>query len=441
MSNNYGITDTGFNPKPIDVIEDEYKELLKQFFGSNVDLSQYSVLWKIEQVGAVQDSITWLQAEQNYYNNFIQTASGISLDLLGEDIGLIRKQAISSVVELEIFKNTTSAVTVPAGSLFQTSENIIFTTLIEITIPAGAIDVTTGTVNAEAIESGIAGNVSANTIKFLTNVISGVASSDNDLAAEGGTDIETDSAYRKRLRDFVRATWTAAAIRSAALNVEGVASVKIIELATSYECLVVPQTIFDSELQTAVENAIEPITPVTVEFTVLEAKLVLINVVADVVLSGGLDEATAESQATTQIQEYLTTLDIDDDVIKSKVIQAIMEVINIDNVYNVVLKGKPQLESHIFLTGTDIYPLDYTTGDTITEVTGTVGGSPYTFTETTDYVLLTSPARIDWSPAGTNPDNTTEFLVSYEYPANAIGDVEINQVNIAKLDDVDFTVP
>ncbi len=441
MSNNYGITDTGFNPKPIDVIEDEYKELLKQFFGSNVDLSQFSSLWKLMQVSATETATIWLQSEQIYFSNFIQTATGISLDLLGEDIGLVRKQAISAVVELEIFKNTTNAVTVPEGSLFQTTENVIFTTLIEITIPAGAIDITTDLVNAEAIVAGIEGNVPANTIQFLTNVISGIASSDNALPAEGGIDVETDTAYRKRLRAFVRATWTAAAIRSAALNVEGVAGVKIIELATSYQCLIVPQTIFTSELQTEVENVIEPVTPVTVEFIVLEAETVLIDVTANVVLSGGLDETTAESQATTEIAEYLTTLDIDDDVIKSKVIQAIMKVIGIDNAYDVVLLGKPLEESHNFLTGTDIYTLDYSTGNSITEVTGTVGGSPHTFTITTDYILLTSPARIDWSPAGTDPDDTTDFFVSYEYPADVKGDIVINQTNIATLDNVDFTVP
>jgi uncharacterized phage protein gp47/JayE len=441
MSNEYGVTDTGFNPKPIDVIEDEYKELLKQFFGSNVDLSQFSSLWKLMQVSAVEVSTIWLQAEQNYFNNFIQTAVGVSLDLLAEDIGLTRKEAISSVVELEIFKNTTSAVTVPAGSLFQTSENIIFATLLEITIPIGPIDTTTGTVNAEAIVAGIEGNVPANTIKFLTNVISGVASSDNALAAEGGIDIESDTALRKRLREFTRATWTAAAIRSAALNVEGVAGVKVIELATSYDLLVVPQTIFTAELKAEIEAAIEPVTPVTVEFTVIEAESVLIDVTADVELSGGLDETTAESQATTEIQEYLSTLDIDDDVIRSKVIQAIMEVINIENAYNVVLLGKPKDESHTFELGTDIYPLDYSTGTVITEVTGTLSGSPHTFVETTDYVLLTSPARIDWSSAGDDPDDATDFFVDYEYPADSKGDIVINQTNIAKLDNVDFSEP
>ena len=103
--------------------------------------------------------------------------------------------------------------------------------------------------------------------------------------------------------------------------------------------------------------------------------------------------------------------------------------------------GKPIDESHTFSTGTDIYALDYTTGINVTKITGIVGGSPHTFVLTTDYLVLSSPARIDWSPAGTNPDNTTDFLVDYEYPANVIGDVEINQTNIAKLGDLNFNNP
>jgi len=436
----YGVTDLGFNIKPIDVLETEAQELLVQFFGSSVDLSQTGTLWKVTQVPIVEVANSWVVAEQIFYSCFIATAEGGALDLLGDDIGLTRNAAESAVAELEITKSTSSAVTVPDGSLFETDGGIQFATDGEITIPAGDPATTTGTVNAVAVIAGEGGMVGANTITTPSVTIPGVASSDNASASFGGEDEENDEEYRKRIRADVRATWTNAAIRSAALDIDGVAGVKIIEAATSYTCLVVPQTVFDSDLQDEIEAAIEVVTPVTVEFTVEEAESVLIDVVADVVLEDLYSEVTAESDASVEIAEYIASLDIDDDVILAKVIQAIMEVSGILNAYNVALTGYPTNEAHTYSTGTLTYALNYTTGlGTGVVVTGTLSGSPHTFVLTTDFTFSTSPAEIVWTGSGDLPDNGTDFYVTYQLPPNAIGDIEINQESIAKLGTVDFT--
>jgi len=445
VSETYGITTIGFNPKMLDVIEENFKELLVDYFGSNVDLSQLSPLWKTVQVVATEATLIWTQAEQLFYNNFIATAEGSALDLKLDDVGLERKPAIAAGVTLTIYKNTDNSVTVPQYSLFETTEGVQFFTDIEIQIAAGAKASTTGSVSATAAIAGIAGNVAQNTITTPTSTITGVDYCNNASIAEGGEEKETDSAARKRARDYVGAIWTAAAIRSAALNVSGVDGVKIIEFTTSYNCLIVPKTTFSAALQTSVEEAIEKVTAITVEFSVLESESVGLIIAADITIETTYDEISAEADAEVEVREYLQTLGIDDDVFKAKVTQAIMETAGILNVYNLVLLAKPINETHRYLTASGYtYNLDYSTGTDSASVIvkGTVGGTPdTTFTKTTDYTIGTSPARVIFTGTGDLPDNDTDFYVTYTYPANAIGDIEINQDDIAIFDSINFTVP
>lgn len=435
----YGITNTGFHPKPIDVLEEDAKEYLQQLFGSNVDLTQQSPLWRLTQVQLVEVSKGWLVSEANFYNNYIQTAEGVGLELLGEDLGLEIKEAVASVVELTIYKNSSASVTVPIGSLFQTLNGIIFATDIEITIPSGDPSTTTGLVMATCVVAGLNGNVSASTIIIPSNPITGVDSSTNLNTSYGGKDRETYTEYRKRLRSYVRSTWTASAIRSAALNVDGVSGVKIIEYTTSYDCLIAPQTSFTPELQTLIEIAIEKVTPVTVEYNVIESESVGIKIYANIILTTLLDIETARTLISTEISEYIASLGIDGDVYKSKIIQAILAVEGVLNIYNVELYGVPINEKHTYTTGTLSYALNYATGNGIDSIVGKLSGVDHTFVDSVDYNFSTSPATITWTGTGDLPDDLTEFKVTYQFPANAIGDIEIRQENIAVFSRIDLT--
>ena len=75
-------------------------------------------------------------------------------------------------------------------------------------------------------------------------------------------------------------------------------------------------------------------------------------------------------------------------------------------------------EAHTFITGTDEYTLTALPVSSIEAVSGTVAATPHTFVSGTDYTLIDADGdgmwdTIDWSPAGTNPDNGTDFAVDY----------------------------
>ena len=440
MSEQYfGITDTGFNPKPIDILESDAKALLKQYFGDNVDLTQQSPLWRLIQVGLVEISQLWTTAEADFYSCYMQTGIGVALDLLGGDIGLTRKVAVASAVELTITKNTTQAVTVPAGSLFQTVDGIIFATNDEITIASGDPASHTGTVESTCTTEGLNGNVGQNTITVITNVISGVESVNNSSPALGGKDQEIDIDYRKRLMEYVRSTWTAESIRSSALNVDGVAGVKILEHDYSYDCLVVPTGLWTTDLENAISVAIEKVTPITVEYNVLEAETVGIVITAHCLLDPLFDLSSANAQASVKVASYISGLGINENVVLAKVIQSIMDVEGITNLYTIVMHGTATAEKHTFHTGTTVYNLNYTTNGDIDSITGTVSGNPHTFVHLTDYSYDYS-GHITWLGA-TEPDDDTVFAVTYTVPADVLGDVEILTQCVARLNSLTLQTP
>ena len=77
----------------------------------------------------------------------------------------------------------------------QDGTSTYFTTTEEGTIPIGSYSVTVG---AEALYSGINGNVPAGAIKIISDTIYGVPNVENNYAFSGGTDTESDTDLRNR---------------------------------------------------------------------------------------------------------------------------------------------------------------------------------------------------------------------------------------------------
>lgn len=96
----------------------------------------------------------------------------------------------------------------------------------------------------------------------------------------------------------------------------------------------------------------------------------------------------------------------------------------INNLYD---QSNESYEAHYFRIGTLVYTLDVEQPDDLEEVTGIVGGNPYTFVigETED-VFLTSTRRLEFTGT-TLPDNNTQFRARYKH--RAIKSYKGNEVN------------
>jgi hypothetical protein len=86
----YGLTDSGFVPKPFSRIVAEKLALARTLFGSDLDLGSGSALRKIIELSALEDARTWAALGSVYDNQFVATARGEALSRLGSELGLPR---------------------------------------------------------------------------------------------------------------------------------------------------------------------------------------------------------------------------------------------------------------------------------------------------------------------------------------------------------------
>lgn len=86
----YGITDSGFVPKPFARLLAEKLALARALFGNDLDLGSGSAIRKLLEISALEDARTWAALASLYDNQFVATARGEALSRLGEELGLGR---------------------------------------------------------------------------------------------------------------------------------------------------------------------------------------------------------------------------------------------------------------------------------------------------------------------------------------------------------------
>lgn len=245
-----------------------------------------------------------------------------------------------------VFSRTGSSgnVTIPSGTRLKTASGLRFITTADISISDGDTD--SDPVEAEAESVGTSYNVSSTTITVIEDQVAGVDSVTNPAAATGGVDRETDIAFKKRFQDYIEGLGRAnlAGIRSAALSVEGITSVDVVEHfppvsdvnATVYiddgssggvsTALVADvQSVIDGD--GTEENPGYRSAGVNVEV----AKPAVVTQDIDVTLEviGGVDVDQVESDVIDALTEYVNTLGVGNDIIYNELVTAVMNVYGI----------------------------------------------------------------------------------------------------------------
>ena len=86
----FGITTSGFVPKPFARLLAEKLGLARMLMGADLDLRSGSVIRKLLEVSALEDARTWAALATMYDNGFVVTATGDALGRLGDELGLAR---------------------------------------------------------------------------------------------------------------------------------------------------------------------------------------------------------------------------------------------------------------------------------------------------------------------------------------------------------------
>lgn len=145
------------------------------------------------QIFALHVQGEWLERQ-----SFPQTASGQYLEYHGELRGVSRKEAACAQGELLFSCNSVQSqpLTIPEGTVAMTAGLIRVQTVEEGVIPSGA---TSTMVKAEAIDSGVGGNISADSIISMAVPPVGISLCSNPETFENGTEEEGDESFRERI--------------------------------------------------------------------------------------------------------------------------------------------------------------------------------------------------------------------------------------------------
>jgi uncharacterized phage protein gp47/JayE len=349
----FGVTTTGFVPKPFARLMSEKLALAKGLFGDDVDLQSGSVLRKLLELAALEDARTWAALGSMYDNLFASSAVGDALSRIGEDLGVPRPylQATGTITLtlLPPLPDGVSNLTIPQGSRLSTPGGHAVATDVSVTLSAAA---PVSDVPVVAFYPGPSHNLNPNLAadsgshpqkidrwnkadRLLTDLVAAEQEAGQPLiridhtAPMTGGDLQwPDQRYRRLVLQAPRSIWTVQALQLAISLVPGVRQVQIFDgsggldinqsifgnfnfiervftadrdLGNPYyfTVLVAPtlHAIWDGPdgLLSQVQNAIEDLRPVGIFPSVVEAVQIGIGVQAKLVVQG-LPLPTGSSQ-------------------------------------------------------------------------------------------------------------------------------------------------
>ena len=139
-----------------------------------------------------------IQGEWVLDQSFPQTAEGVYLDYHAQMRGIFRTAAAKAVgtIRFTIQRTSTSDLTIAAGTVCMTADEVRFQTTAEAVLKAGEL---TADAPAEALEAGRGGNAAAGTIRILTACPVGITGCTNPAPFTGGSDQEDDESLRSRI--------------------------------------------------------------------------------------------------------------------------------------------------------------------------------------------------------------------------------------------------
>ncbi|WP_405825653.1 baseplate J/gp47 family protein [Streptomyces sp. NBC_01390] len=382
----FGVTDDGFVLKPVDRILSEAFERARAVF-DDIDLTETSPLRKILEVTAAEDGELWKRMEDLYYGNFVSTASGDNLDLLGEDMGLARPHLPSTgTVRITLDGGAPGRrYVVPEGTILVTAAPVrAFAATAAVTLDATQ---QTTTVDVVAFEPGPDGNVAAGAIAavdptyrstFLADLGTATLTVTNPKATSGGDKVVPDDTYRARLAGLARNLWTVESVAQAALGVSGVLDVVLsdplggVDVSQSYfGTFAFDQRAFSSEARRIgepyffnvlvahdsrapwrtigpvqgiferVTAAVDTVRPVGVHPNIVEAIHVKVGVRAKVVVQPGSDGAALLASIRQRLATDISSLRLGGDVLYSQVVRAFVTQPGVVDVRQLHLRRSP----------------------------------------------------------------------------------------------------
>ncbi len=382
----YGVTDSGFNLKSFDAILTDSKTRAQQIFGATIDLTTTSPLRKILEVTSAEDSELWKWMENLYYSNFVSTALGDNLDLLGQDVGVTRHWLFAAGTITVKIAGAAPGRTylLPAGTIVVTATpGQSFYTTAAVTLNATTPQ---ATVAVQAFDRGPANNIAAGALigidpvyqqLYLSNYGAATLTVQNTQSFTGGELFESDDDYRSRLLGLPRNLWTLESVRRAVLDLNGVIDVLLfdplggVDVSQSYFNLFdFNQRLFSSERSVGdayffdivvahefawpwhttgsvpgiferVSAAVDQVRPLGIYPNIIEADHINVGVRATVYIQGGYDQQAVLASIKQRLANDIGALKLGSNVLYSQVMCAFADQPGVVDVQQLHLRRCP----------------------------------------------------------------------------------------------------
>jgi len=326
MTGEYGVTTSGFVRKPFTAIMADIEAFLRAKFGDDIDLSPHTLAYQMLEACGYEIAKIWDALEDDYYNGYIEFATGISLDHLVALLTTRRKSATPATGTVVLSRNAPGqTITVPKGTRVATQDLAL---VYQTTQTADLTDLSVS-IPIVALAPGASGNVAPATITRLIDPISGVTSVSNPVATIGGADTESDEAFRNRVIAYApSAKATPYSIKAALIGLEGVQHVDLREnFANSSITLTIAGGADDQ-----ISGIIDDVRAAGIPATWQRPTPVPVSVSANVSRIPSADAPTVKSAVEADVMAYLGDLPIGDAVIYSDLVRTILSVDGVDDI-------------------------------------------------------------------------------------------------------------
>ena len=282
--------------------------------------------------------------------SFVQTATGSWLDLRVREMGLVRREAVKTKVNLTFRSNAPAAqnITIPVGVICKSQKDASgndyrFITTEDAVLEEGQTSVQ---VIAEAELAGKAWNVGQDTITRMVTRVTGIHAVRNGAGflIREGSDPESD----EQLRERAISKWetlglggTREAYRNWALSVPGVVAASVLDdfpfgPGTVGVVILGENGVPSAELTGEVHQYIKARKPLTADVRILAPEIRSIDLDLEVIRFANADQATVETGVREAIDSYSGRLQLGEGLIIARLINEIMDVVG---VYNLKVKS------------------------------------------------------------------------------------------------------
>lgn len=289
------------------------------------------------QAVAAEAEALHIEAEWVLAQCFPQTASGEYLDRHAQMRAIERNPAAAAIgtIRFGVTNAALDALPIARGTVCMTADGTRFETTADAVLAAGARQID---VPARAIEGGVRGNVTAETVRMMVPAPVGIVYCTNPAAFYGGCDAETDEALRARI---VASYYhlpngaNAAYYEQTAMDCEGIVSARAVGRARgrgTVDVYITSKSGTPTAAQLAqVRERLESAREIAVDVQVLAPSLLTVNVKAEIAVAQGYVFSDVCAAVESALRAYFTGERLGEGVLTARLGSVIYGVEGVEN--------------------------------------------------------------------------------------------------------------